>query len=184
MPTAISVNVAKDKIFPTITAGVGGTPASSWVPPRAISASPNLAGGGGVFTEDGEAFADAGTVGVGVRLLGVSDHGGGLAGEGGGENAVAGIGLGAAAGSDVVRGAADRDRDASGVVGGEQVARHPPAELAFLGVGVVGAVLGERTPGGASVQVDVSMLTSRAPVASAAASTPACRAGNCALHSG
>ena len=86
---------------------------------------PHLAGGVGVFAEDGEAFADVGDVGVGVRLVGVAEHGGGLAGQGGGEDPVAEVGLGAAAGAEVVRGAADRDLDASGLVGGEQFAGHP-----------------------------------------------------------
>ena len=116
---------------------------------------PDLAGGVGVFAEDGEAFADVGDVGVGVGLVGVAEHGGGLAGQGGGEDAVAEVGLGAAAGAEVVRGAADRDLDAAGVVGGEEIARHPRAELALRGVGVVGAVLGERAAGGAAVHVDV-----------------------------
>ena len=109
---------------------------------------PHLARGVGVFAEDGEAFADVGDVGVGVRLVGVAEHGGGLAGQGGGEDAVAEVGLGAAAGTEVVRGAADRDLDAAGLVGGEQLAGHPAAQLALLGVGGVGAVLGERLAGG------------------------------------
>ena len=116
---------------------------------------PHLAGRVGVFAEDGETFADVGDVGVGVRLVGVAEHGGGLAGQGGGEDAVAEVGLGAAAGAEVVRGAADRDLDAAGVVGGEQLARHPAAELSLRGVGVVGAVLGQRASGGAAVHVDV-----------------------------
>src|SRR4029453_13720884 len=39
---------------------------------------PRLAGGVGVFAEDGEAFADVGNVGIGVRLVGVAERGGGL----------------------------------------------------------------------------------------------------------
>jgi hypothetical protein len=31
-----------------------------------------------VFTEDGEALADVGDVGVGVRLVGIAEHAGGL----------------------------------------------------------------------------------------------------------
>src|SRR4029079_8127528 len=116
---------------------------------------PHLSGRVGVFAEDGEAFADVGDVGVGVRLVGGAEHGGGSAREGGGEDTVAEVGLGAAAGAEVVRGAADRDLDAAGVVCREQVQRHPAAELSFRGVGVVGAVLGERAAGGASVHVDV-----------------------------
>ena len=98
---------------------------------------PHLAGGVGVLAEDGEAFADVGDVGVGVRLVGVTEDGGGLAGQRGGEHAVAEVGLGAAAGAEVVRGAADRDLDAAGVVGVEQLARHASAQLSPSGVGVV-----------------------------------------------
>src|SRR3954469_7851495 len=78
---------------------------------------PHLAGGVGVFAEDGEAFADVGDVGVGVRLVGVAEHGGGLARQGGREDPVTEVGLCAAAWPEVVRGAPDRDLDASGVVG-------------------------------------------------------------------
>jgi hypothetical protein len=59
---------------------------------------PHLAGGVGVFAENGEAFVDVGEVGVGVGLVGVAQDGGGLAGQRGGEDAVAEVGLGCAAG--------------------------------------------------------------------------------------
>ena len=70
---------------------------------------PHLARGVGVLAQDGQALADVGDVGVGVRLVGVAEHGGGLAGQGGGEEPVAQVGLGAAAGPEVVRRAADGD---------------------------------------------------------------------------
>src|SRR4051794_5777050 len=108
-----------------------------------------------MFSQDGEALADVGDVAVGVRLVEVTKNAGGLAGQRSGEHAVAQIGLGAATGTEVVRGAADRDFDATVLMGGEQLAGHPSAELALLGVGVVRAVLGERLPGRSPVHVDV-----------------------------
>jgi hypothetical protein len=39
-----------------------------------------------VLAENGEAFADVGDVGVGVRLVGVAEDGGGLSGQGGNES--------------------------------------------------------------------------------------------------
>ena len=116
---------------------------------------PHLAGGVGMFTEDGEALTDVGDVAVGVGLVEVAEHAGGLAGQGGGEHAVTQVRLGAAAGAEVVRGAADGDFDPSGLVGCEELAGHPSPELALLGVGVVRAVLGERASGGPPVHVDV-----------------------------
>ena len=81
-------------------------------------------GASGCFAENGEAFADVGDVGVGVRLVGVAEDGGGLSGQGGGEQPVAEVGLGAAAGSEVVRGASDGDRNPPGPVGVEQLVGH------------------------------------------------------------
>ena len=54
-----------------------------------------------------------------------------------------------------VRRPPDGDLDAPGVVGGHQVAGHRGADAALAGVGVVGAVLGERPSVGAPVHVDV-----------------------------
>jgi hypothetical protein len=73
-------------------------------------------------------------------LAGVAEHGSGLAGQGRCEDAIAAIGLRAAAWSEVVRGAADGDLNTSGDVGCEEVAGHPRSELPLLGVGVVRAV--------------------------------------------
>jgi hypothetical protein len=112
---------------------------------------PHLAGGVGVFAEGGEAFTDVGDVGVGVGLVGVAEHGGGLAGQGGREDPVAEVGLGAAAGTVVVRRAADRDLDPPGLVGGEEFAGHPGPQLALLGVCGVGAVLSQWLPVGPAV---------------------------------
>ena len=39
-----------------------------------------------MLAENGEAFADVGDVGVGVRLVGVAEDGGGLSGQGGNES--------------------------------------------------------------------------------------------------
>ncbi len=121
-------------------------------------------GGVGVFAEDGEAFADVGDVGVGVRLVGVAQDAGGLAGEGGGEDPVAEVGLGAAARPEVVRGASDGDLDPAGLVGGEQLAGHLAAELALLGVRRIGAGLGQRPAGRAPVHVDVLHADQPGPV--------------------
>lgn len=85
-----------------------------------------------MLAEDGQSFADVGDVGVGVRLVGVAEHAGGRAGQRGGEDAVAQVGLGAAAWAEVVRGPADGDLDPSGVVGAEQLARHPAPSCPFL----------------------------------------------------
>ena len=74
-----------------------------------------------MLAENGEAFADVGDVGVAVGLVGVAEHGGGLPGQGGGEEPVAEVGLRAAAWAEVVRGAADRHLDATRVVRGEQL---------------------------------------------------------------
>lgn len=63
---------------------------------------PHRTGSFRVFAEDGEAFADVGDVGVGVRLIGIAEHGRGLTGQGGGEDPVAEVGLGATAGAEVV----------------------------------------------------------------------------------
>jgi hypothetical protein len=51
-----------------------------------------------VFTEDGETFADVRDVGVRAGLVRVAEHGGGLSGQGCGEDPVAEVGLCAAAG--------------------------------------------------------------------------------------
>jgi hypothetical protein len=107
------------------------------------------------LTEDGEPFADVWDVGVGVRLVGVAEHGRRRPGECGGEEPVAEVGLGAAARAEVVRGAADRDLHSSGCVGGEEVPGHPAAQRPLLGVCRVVAVLGERAAGGSPVHVDV-----------------------------
>jgi hypothetical protein len=107
-----------------------------------------------MFAEHGEAFSDIGDVGVGMRLVGVAEHGGGLAAEGGREDAVAEVGLGAAAGAEVVRRPPDGDLDASDPMGGEQVLGHPAAEFALPGVRPLWVRLGERC-GGTSVHVDV-----------------------------
>jgi hypothetical protein len=122
---------------------------------RVVGKVPHLARGVGVLAEDGETFADVRDVGVGVWLVGVAEHGGGPARQSGREDPVAEVGLGAAAGTEVVRGAPDRDRDASGLMGREQVPRHPAPQLSLPGVGVMSPVLGERPAGGASVHVDV-----------------------------
>ena len=116
---------------------------------------PHLAGSVGMFTEDGETLTDVGDVAVGVRLVEVAEDAGGLAGQRGGEHAVTQVRLGAATGAEVVRGAADGDLDPSVLVGREELAGHPSAQLALLGVGVVRAVLGERSSGGPPVHVDV-----------------------------
>jgi hypothetical protein len=100
-------------------------------------------GGVGVFAEDGEAFADVGNVGIGVRLVGVAEHGGGLVGDSGRKDAVAEVGLGAAAGAEVVRGASDGDRHPTGPVGVEQLLGHPAAERSLLGVRGVVTSLGQ-----------------------------------------
>ncbi|MDJ0344742.1 hypothetical protein QMK19_16455 [Streptomyces sp. H10-C2] len=63
---------------------------------------PDLAGGVRVLAQDGEAFADIGEVAVGVRLVGVAEHGGGPAAQGRPEDEVAEDGLGAAAGAEIV----------------------------------------------------------------------------------
>ena len=99
---------------------------------RVVGEMPHLARRVGMFAENGEAFADVGDVGVGVRLVGVAEDGGGLSGQGGGEQPVAEVGLGAAARSEVVRGASDGDRNPAGPVGGEQLGGHLAAELPFL----------------------------------------------------
>jgi hypothetical protein len=90
-----------------------------------------------------------------VGLVGVAQDGSGLAGQRGRDDPVAQDGLGAAAGAEVVRGPADGDLDASGLVGGEQLARHAGAQLALLGVGRVRVGLGQGQAGGAAVHVDV-----------------------------
>jgi hypothetical protein len=54
-----------------------------------------------------------------------------------------------------VRRPPDGDVDASGVVSGHEVAGHRGADATFAGVGVVGAVLGERPAAGPPVHVDV-----------------------------
>ena len=65
---------------------------------RVVRQVPHLPRGVGVLAQDGQAFADVGDVGVGVRLVGVTQHGGGASGQGGGEEPVAEVGLGTAAG--------------------------------------------------------------------------------------
>ena len=122
---------------------------------RVVGEMPHLAGGVGMFAEDGEAFADVGDVGVGVGLVGVAEDGGGLSGQGGREQSVAEVGLGAASGSEVVRGASDGDRHPAGLVGVEQLGGHPAAESALLGVGGVVAGLGQWPSRWAAVHVDV-----------------------------
>jgi hypothetical protein len=101
-----------------------------------------------VFAQDGQALADVGDVGIGVGLVGVAHDGGGPALERGREDAVAEVGLGAAAGAEVVRGAADDDLDAAGLVGGQQLAGHAGAKLPLLGMGGVRVGLGERLAAG------------------------------------
>ena len=128
--------VLEDKID-QLPGGAGG---------RVVGQVPDLAGRVGMLAEDGEAFADVGDVGVGVRLVGVAEDGGGLSGQGGGEDPVAEVGLGAAAGSEVVRGAADGHLDPAGPVGREQLVRHPPTQFSLFGVRGVGA--GLRSAGG------------------------------------
>ena len=81
-----------------------------------------------------------------MGLVGVAQDGGRLAGQRGREDAVAQVGLGAAAGAEVVRGPADGHLDPSGLMGGQQLAGHPGAQLPFLGVGAIGAGLGEGWP--------------------------------------
>ena len=108
-----------------------------------------------MLAEDGESLADVGDVGVGVGLIGVAEDAGGLPVEGGGKEPVAEIGLRATAGTKVVRGASDRDRDVAGLVGGEQLAGHPAAELPLLGVRCVVARFGQGPSGRTAVHVDV-----------------------------
>jgi hypothetical protein len=107
---------------------------------------PDLAGGVGVFAQHGQAFADVGDVGVG--LVGVADDGGGLAGQGGWDDAVAQHRLGAAAGAEVVRGPAGGHLDPAGLMGGMELTGHPGAQLSFLGVGGIRAGLGQGLAGG------------------------------------
>jgi len=90
-----------------------------------------------------------------VRLVGVAEHGGGGAGQGRGEDPVAEVGLGAAAGTEVVGGATDGDLDPSGPMRREELPSHPPPELPLLGVRVIRAVFGERASGRSPVHVDV-----------------------------
>src|SRR5687767_8015161 len=116
---------------------------------------PHLSGRVGMLTEHGEAFADVGDVGVGVRLVGVAEDGSGLSGQGGGEEAVAEVGLGAAAGSEVVRGAFDSDSDPPRLVRGEQLGGHLATQLPLLRVRGVVAGLGQRTARRTPVHVDV-----------------------------
>jgi hypothetical protein len=66
-------------------------------------------GGVRVLAEDSEPFTDVGNVGVGVRLVGITQDGGGGAGERGGEEPVAQVGLGTPTRAEVVGGAADRN---------------------------------------------------------------------------
>jgi hypothetical protein len=61
----------------------------------------------------------SGDVGVGVGLVKVAHDRRGLAGKGGWDDAVAEVGLGAAAGAEVVRGPADGHLDVAGRMGGE-----------------------------------------------------------------
>src|SRR6266511_5350706 len=122
---------------------------------RVVGEVPDLARGVGVLAQDRQAFADVGDVGVGVGLVGVAQDGGGLAGQRGREDAVAQVGLGAAARAEVVRGPAGGDLDPSGLVGGQQLAGHAGAELPLLGVGRMRAGLGEGLAVGAPVHVDV-----------------------------
>ena len=89
---------------------------------------------------------------------------GGLPGQRGGKDAVAEVGLGAAAGAEVVRGASDGDRHSAGLVGVEQLGGHPAAELSLLGVGGVVAGLGQWPAGGAAVHVDVLHADQPGPV--------------------
>ena len=63
---------------------------------RIVGEMPHLTGRIRMLAENGEAFADVGDVGVGVGLVGVAEDGGGLPGQGGGEQSVAEVGLGAA----------------------------------------------------------------------------------------
>ena len=76
-------------------------------------------------------------------------------GECGRDHPVADQRLRAGARPEEVRRAPDGDLDAPGVVGGHQVAGHRGADAALAGVGLVGAVLGERPSVGAPVHVDV-----------------------------
>ena len=108
-----------------------------------------------MLTEDGETLTDVRDVAVGVRLVEVAQDTGGLACQRSGEHAIPQVRLGTATRAEVVRGTADGDFHASVLVGGEELARHPPTQPALLGVGVVRAVLGEWSPGGPPVHVDV-----------------------------
>ena len=130
------------------------------VPPRLA------AGGVGVFAEDGEAFADVGNVGIGVGLVGVAEHGGGLVGDSGRKDAVAEVGLGAAAGAEVVRGASDGDRHPTGPGGHrrEALLGHPAAERSLLGVRGVVTSLGQWPTCRAPVHVDVLHADQPGPV--------------------
>src|SRR6185312_4729537 len=145
---------------------------------------PDLARGLGVFAEGGEAFADVGQVGVGVGLVGVAQDSGGLAGQGGRDDPVAQHRLGAAAGTEVVRGPADDHLDVAGLVGGQELAGHAGPQCSFLGVGGIGAGLGQGLAAGAAVHVDVLHADQAGPLAWAAARTLAWRAGNSSAHCG
>lgn len=60
---------------------------------RVVGEVPDAARGVGVAAEEGECFADVGDEGVRVGLVGVAEDGGGPAGEEGGEDQVAEVGL-------------------------------------------------------------------------------------------
>src|SRR6185295_4015357 len=98
---------------------------------------------------------DVGQVGIGVGLVGVAQDSGGLAGQGGRDAPVAQHRLGAAAGTEVVRGPADDDLDVAGLVGGQELAGHAGPQFSLLGLGGIGAGLGQRLAVGAAVHVDV-----------------------------
>lgn len=66
-----------------------------------------------------------------MGLVGVAENGGRLPVQGRGEGTVAEVGLGAVAGSEVVRGAPDRDLHAPRVVDLEERMRHAAAQLPF-----------------------------------------------------
>jgi hypothetical protein len=108
-----------------------------------------------MFAEDGQAFADVGEVGVGVELVRVAQDRGRLVVEGGGDDPVAQHGLGAAAGAEVVRGPTGGHLHIAGRMRRLELAGHPGAQRAFLGVGGIGAGLGQGLAVGAAVHVDV-----------------------------
>src|SRR5215210_472744 len=98
--------------------------------------------------------ADVGHVGVGVGLVGVPGHLGGLAFHGATEDLLPG-GRHQHAGAEEVRSPPDGDPHPAARVGIHQLLRHPRADRALAGVGSVGQVLGKLTTAGRPIHVEV-----------------------------